>query len=233
MVEKNTDRLWLTVGAVIVGAIMIFMYRDEVGALSHNIFSSFNASVEDVFHEEITSSGDMDLSTITEDNPYGTMNFAIYGLDAENIQNHRLGTIGVAVPTGIITGDDLDNSGDSASGGAIKADDITENGYVINRTYDQDISEFMYTPGLVAKYGIAKIEIEGFGSLDVSDAEKMAPVNEILQNSGVRGMSYGVYIGYKGFGESNVTKDNPVTQHIFVTDTRGDVFTITVNVKVQ
>lgn len=62
MVEKNTDRLWLTVGAVIVGAIMIFTYRDQVGAMAETILSKFDVSIEDVFNDESESSSDVVLS---------------------------------------------------------------------------------------------------------------------------------------------------------------------------
>lgn len=57
MVEKNTDRLWLTVGAIIVGAVMIFAYKDEVGAMAEKILSKFNVSIEDVFNDSDDAGG--------------------------------------------------------------------------------------------------------------------------------------------------------------------------------
>lgn len=48
MVEKNTDRLWFTVGAIIVGAVIIFMYRDNVGNTVKKIFDKFNIDIENV-----------------------------------------------------------------------------------------------------------------------------------------------------------------------------------------
>lgn len=57
VVEKNTDKLWLTVGAVIVGAVMIFTYKDEVGAMSEKILSKFNVSIADVFDDSDDDGG--------------------------------------------------------------------------------------------------------------------------------------------------------------------------------
>lgn len=48
LVEKNTDRLWFTVGAIIIGAIIIFMYRDNVGNTVKKIFDKFNIDIENV-----------------------------------------------------------------------------------------------------------------------------------------------------------------------------------------
>lgn len=48
LVEKNTDRLWFTVGAIIVGAVIIFMYRDNVGNTVKKIFDKFNIDIENV-----------------------------------------------------------------------------------------------------------------------------------------------------------------------------------------
>lgn len=48
MVEHNTDRLWFSVGAIIVGAILIFMFRSNIGVIGDNIFGQFNDSIEAV-----------------------------------------------------------------------------------------------------------------------------------------------------------------------------------------
>ncbi|WP_430596480.1 hypothetical protein [Enterococcus sp. DIV0210g] len=174
-----------------------------------------------------------DTSNITPDNPFGDLDFAIFGPNEDSINNKRVGTIGVATTSGLVTGEDIENSGDTSTGGAIKISNLSDSGYTINRTYSEDIGEFMFLPSLTAKYGISKIEIEGVGILDVTDDKKMDTVENILKNSGVFKFSYGIYIGYKGFGESMVTKDNPISQKMIVTDTKGTTFTIIANVKVQ
>ena len=37
MTEKNVDRLWFVVGAIVVGAVIIFIFRNEIGTVINAI----------------------------------------------------------------------------------------------------------------------------------------------------------------------------------------------------
>lgn len=42
MTEKNVDRLWFVVGAIVVGAVIIFIFRNEIGAVVKEIIHTIS-----------------------------------------------------------------------------------------------------------------------------------------------------------------------------------------------
>lgn len=51
MIEQNTNRLWFTVGSIIVGAVIIFMMRDSVGGVVNNVFGGLDSVIGDVIND--------------------------------------------------------------------------------------------------------------------------------------------------------------------------------------
>lgn len=49
MIEQNTHRLWMAVGAIIIGAVLIFGFRDDVGPVLGAMLSKFGVEVDSAF----------------------------------------------------------------------------------------------------------------------------------------------------------------------------------------
>lgn len=52
MIEQNTHRLWMTVGAIIVGAVLIFGFKDEVGQVLGATLSKFGIEIDSSFSDK-------------------------------------------------------------------------------------------------------------------------------------------------------------------------------------
>lgn len=52
MIEANTDRLWFTIGAIIVGSLVIFGFKYEIAEAAQNIFAGISSQVESAFTGE-------------------------------------------------------------------------------------------------------------------------------------------------------------------------------------
>lgn len=52
MIEQNTHRLWMTVGSIIVGAVLIFGFKDEVGQVLGATLSKFGIEIDSSFSDK-------------------------------------------------------------------------------------------------------------------------------------------------------------------------------------
>lgn len=49
LVESNTDRLWFTVGAIIVGAMIVWLFKDQIKGILDTMFEKFGAEIGKAF----------------------------------------------------------------------------------------------------------------------------------------------------------------------------------------
>lgn len=68
MPEQNTNRLWFALGAIIIGAMLFFTYRDSAEGTVKKIFEGFNVGLIDAIDKDTTSPGGSD--TNDPDNTY-------------------------------------------------------------------------------------------------------------------------------------------------------------------
>lgn len=45
MTEKNVDRLWFVVGVVVVGSIVVFVFRDQIGIIINRIIEGISSAL--------------------------------------------------------------------------------------------------------------------------------------------------------------------------------------------
>lgn len=67
MLENTANKLWLAVGSIIVGGVIIFTFQDNADGVVNNTFMGFNNNVDTVFQEP---SGLIDITAEREDATY-------------------------------------------------------------------------------------------------------------------------------------------------------------------